>query len=230
VVAVLPVEPHPALLPARAVFCVCGLPGHAMSTDPMGKPAHAADENTLARLAAIEAHVHQIETRLSAINEFNTQLDEIHTALEAVIGFVTPGRITESFTDPGTHVDRTTTGAGFRVVAHVSRDSAGMRLASDISWPDTWSVRLFVTALLRNLARNDHAHKRRQCWCEVWTPNETGERVDSAVLNPDTGIIEWESDMIDTRTAASRRAPTTTDTAILSRGSRGLAHEPNQER
>ncbi|MCA1671644.1 MAG: hypothetical protein LC799_05395 [Actinobacteria bacterium] len=59
-----------------------------------------------------------------------------------------------------------------------------------------WSVRLLVTALLRNLARNDKAQERRRCWCEVWTPDETGERVDSAVLNQDTGAIEWESDVV----------------------------------
>lgn len=193
--AVLPVEPHPDVCQRAPCSAVCDIPGgHTMSTDPVGEPLHAPDENTLARLAAIEDHVHQIETRLGAISEFNGRLDEIHTILEAVIGFVTPDRITESFTEP-THVDQSTTGAGFRVVAHVSRDSGGTRLVPDVSWPDAWSVRLFVTALLRHLASNYHAQERRRYWCEVWTPDETGERVDSAILNPETGIIEWESDI-----------------------------------
>ncbi len=192
----LPVEPHPDVCRRAPCSAPCGIPGgHAMSTDPVDEPLHADDENTLARLAAIEDHVHKIETKLGAISEFNGQLDQIHTTLEAVIGFVTPGRINESLTEPSTHVDHSTTGAGFRVVAHVNRDSGGTRLVPDVSWPDAWSVRLFVTALLRHLARNDHSQRRRRCWCEVWTPDETGERVDSAILNPETGIIEWESDI-----------------------------------
>jgi hypothetical protein len=34
-----------------------------------------------------------------------------------------------------------------------------------------------------------------RCWCEIWTPNEDGELVDSAHVDPETGVIEWESDM-----------------------------------
>ncbi|MCA1672715.1 MAG: hypothetical protein LC799_11100, partial [Actinobacteria bacterium] len=169
---------------------------HTMSSNPAGEPLQGADEDTLARLAAIEDHVHQIETGLGAITEFNGQLEEIHTALETVIGFVATGRTTESFASPSAHGDRSTISTGFRIVAHVSRDDGGARLTSDVSWPDMWSVRLLVTALLRNLARNDKAQVRRRCWCEVWTPDENGERVDSAILNQDTGVIEWESDVV----------------------------------
>jgi hypothetical protein len=42
-----------------------------------------------------------------------------------------------------------------------------------------WSVRLFVTGLLRNMARN-----------------ETGDLIDSAFLDPDSGTIDWQSDML----------------------------------
>ena len=122
-----------------------------------------------------------------------------HYVLEdqiTVVGFVTPDRIIGSFTEPSTSVDDDSTTPGYRVVAHLSRHNGGTQLIPDVSWPDAWSVRLFVTALLRNLTRTNPAHQQRRCWCEVWTPDETGEFVDSAILNPDTGAIEWESDII----------------------------------
>jgi hypothetical protein len=87
---------------------------------------------------------------------------------------------------------------GFQVIAHVRRDNGGgggARLA--VSWPEPSSVRLFVTALLRDLAKN-RSDVRRRCWCEVWTPDETGTFLETAALNPDTGAVEWDGDTIDT--------------------------------
>jgi hypothetical protein len=167
-----------------------------MNPEPVDEQQPAASENTLLRLGAIENHLDQIDARLATISEFNGRLDEIHTILETVIGFVTPDRIIESLTEPSTRTDDDPSSSGYRVVAHVSRDNGGTRLVPDVSWPDAWSVRLFVTALMRNLTRNNPVDQRRRCWCEVWTPDETGEFVDSAILNPDTGAIEWESDIL----------------------------------
>jgi hypothetical protein len=58
-----------------------------------------------------------------------------------------------------------------------------------------WSVRLYVTALLRNAARSGLASVESRCWCEIWAPDETGELIDSAYLDPETGVIEWQADM-----------------------------------
>jgi hypothetical protein len=58
-----------------------------------------------------------------------------------------------------------------------------------------WSIRLYVTALLRNAMRSGLASAECRCWCEVWTPDDGGELVDSAHMDPETGVIEWESDM-----------------------------------
>lgn len=58
-----------------------------------------------------------------------------------------------------------------------------------------WSIRRYVTALLRNALRNGLDSAECCCWCEVWAPGEAGELVDSAHLDPETGVIEWESDM-----------------------------------
>ena len=165
-----------------------------MNPEPVDEQQPAARENTLLRLDVIENHLDHIDARLTTISEFNGRLDEIHTILETVIGFVTPDRILESLTEPSTRADDPSS-SGYRVVAHLSRHNGGTRLVPDVSWPDAWSVRLFVTALMRNLTRNNPAQQRRRCWCEVWTPDETGEYVDSAILNPDTGAIEWESDI-----------------------------------
>jgi len=57
-----------------------------MNTEPVDEPLHAADANTLARLAAIEEHLHQIKTRLGVIGEFNGRLDELHHTLKTVMG------------------------------------------------------------------------------------------------------------------------------------------------
>jgi hypothetical protein len=167
-----------------------------MNPEPADEQQPAASKNTLFRLGVIENHLDQIDARLTTISEFNGRLDEIHTILETVIGFVTPDRIIESLTEPSIGVDDHPSTTGYRVVAHINRDNGGTQLIPDVSWPDAWSVRLFVTALMRNLTRNNPAHQRRRCWCEIWTPDETGEYVDSAILNPDTGAIEWESDII----------------------------------
>jgi hypothetical protein len=166
-----------------------------MNPEPADEQQPAASENTLLRLGVIENHLDHIDARLATISEFNGRLDEIHTILETVIGFVTPDRIIESLTEPSTRADDDSP-SGYRVVAHISRHNDGTQLVPDVSWPDAWSVRLFVTALMRNLTRNSPAQQRRRCWCEVWTPDEDGEFVDSAILNPDTGAIEWESDII----------------------------------
>ncbi|MBB6375218.1 hypothetical protein BKA01_002440 [Pseudonocardia eucalypti] len=66
-----------------------------------------------------------------------------------------------------------------------------------MGWSGIWAVRLFVTGLLRGLARSGLSALGCRCWCEVWNPDETGELVDSALLDPDTGAIEWESDLLD---------------------------------
>lgn len=165
-----------------------------MNAEPLDDPQCVAHENTLVRLRAIEDYLHQIETRLDTISEFNDRLDGIHTILETVIRFVTPDQTNQLLTESITRAHSSTTDAGFRVVAHVRRADGGTQLASDVPWPDSWSVRLFVTALLQTLTRRHDTHKLR-CWCEVWTPDENGEHVDSAILNPDTGAIEWESDL-----------------------------------
>jgi len=164
-----------------------------MNADPVDAQQRVAHENTLVRLGAIEDYLHQIETRLDAISEFNNRLDEIHTILHTVTRFVTSDRTNESLTQPSTATDPPASDTELRVVAHVRRDGDGTRLIPDVSWPDAWSMRLFGTALLQNLARND---QRRRCWCEVWTPDETGELIDTAILHPDTGAIEWHSDIL----------------------------------
>lgn len=167
-----------------------------MNTEPGDKSQRPPSEITRRRLAVIENQLDQIDARLGVISEFNGRLDEIHNILETVIEFVIPDRITEPSTPPVLDADNSSTDTGFQVVAHISRDNSGTRLVSDVTWPDMWSVRLFVTALLRNLAHNYPSQQHRRCWCEVWSPDETGEFVDSAILNPDIDAIEWESDTI----------------------------------
>jgi hypothetical protein len=49
-----------------------------------------------------------------------------------------------------------------------------------------------VAALLHNLA---HAGVR-DYWCEIWSPDETGELIDSAFPAPDAASIECESDIL----------------------------------
>jgi hypothetical protein len=113
-----------------------------------------------------------------------------------VTDFVMPDWITGPSAPPVLDADTSTTDTGFRVVAHISRDNSGTYLLSDVTWPDMWSVRLYVTVLPRTLARNHPAPRHRRCWCEIWSPDETGEFIDSAILNPDTDAIEWESDTV----------------------------------
>lgn len=159
-------------------------------------PPSRADRATYGRLAAIERHMEHIEAVLIGISQFNSRLDQIHATLELAIGFLTPARHTTTVPPIGTApTDDAST--AYRVIAHLSRDGNGARLASDVSWADTWSVRLYVTALLRNLARSTLSSEDCRCWCEVWTPDETGDLVDSARLDPETGVIDWDSDLRD---------------------------------
>jgi hypothetical protein len=162
--------------------------------DP-GPPDRGSDgATTSARLAAIESHLQLIETLLIGFTQFNTRLDQIHATLDLAIGVLTPGQHTGS-TAPLNAAEPTAIIHGFRIIAHLNRESHGARLISDVSWADMWSIRLYVTALLRNALRSGLASAECRCWCEVWTPDETGELVDSAHVDPDTGVIEWKSDM-----------------------------------
>ncbi len=68
------------------------------------------------------------------------------------------------------------------------------------SRPTSWSVRLFVTGLLRNMTRSGLPLLE----CQVWTPDETSELVDTAVLDPETGATDWQSDLIDEATRRER--------------------------
>jgi hypothetical protein len=166
------------------------------STEPhhRGEPGGEADSTTEARLAAIESHLQLVEALLADFNRFNTRLDQIHATLELAIGVLAPGRHTES-TEKAPSTGQQISGSGFRVVAHFARENHGARLISDVSWSDMWSIRLYITALLRNALRSGLASAECRCWCEVWTPDETGEPIDTAHVDPETGVIEWESDM-----------------------------------
>jgi hypothetical protein len=135
-----------------------------------------------------------IENLLIGFTQFNTRLDQIHATLELAIGVLTPGQHTGP-TAPPNAAEPTAANDGFRIISHLNRENHGARLISDVSWADMWSIRLYVTALLRNALRSGLASGECRCWCEVWTPDETGELVDSAHVDPDTGVIEWESDM-----------------------------------
>jgi hypothetical protein len=57
-----------------------------MSVDPVSEPVRGADDDVLARLAAIDQRLHQISTHLAAIGQVLSQLDEIRTNLETLIG------------------------------------------------------------------------------------------------------------------------------------------------
>jgi hypothetical protein len=146
-------------------------------------------------LAAIESHLQLIEALLIGFGQFNTRLDQIHATLELAIGVLNPGQHTGSSDEPlstgGQHGGR----RSFRIIAHFAREDRGARLVSDVSWSDMWSIRLYITALLRNALRSGLASAECSCWCEVWSPDETGELIDSAHVAPETGVIEWESDM-----------------------------------
>jgi hypothetical protein len=163
----------------------------------LGQPDGSGDTTTQARLAAIESHLRLIEALLVGVSQFNTRLDQIHATLELAVGVLAPGQHTGSPEPQPAPNDGAQAGSnsGFRIIAHVSRESHGARLVSDVSWSDMWSIRLYVTALLRNAMRSGLTSAECRCWCEIWTPNEGGELVDSAHVDPETGVIEWESDM-----------------------------------
>jgi hypothetical protein len=57
-----------------------------MSVDPVSEPVRGADDDVLARLAAIDQRLHQISTHLASIDQLLSQLDEIRTNLETLIG------------------------------------------------------------------------------------------------------------------------------------------------
>ena len=161
-------------------------------------PLSGADQATPARLATIESQMQHIEALLNGVSQFNNRLDQIHATLDLAIGILTPGQhTTDPTSEPSPSEDTDDTQTGFRIIAHLSRDGHSARLVSDLSWTDMWSVRLYITALLRNLARSSLASHDCPCRCEVWKPDETGQLVDSARQNPDTGVIEWESDLHD---------------------------------
>jgi hypothetical protein len=167
------------------------------NSDPrdLGSPDGNGDDiTTPARLATIESHLQLIETLLIGFTQFNTRLDQIHATLELAIGVLRPGQHTGP-PAPLNAAEPPAVNHGFRIIAHLNRENHGARLVSDVSWADMWSIRLYVTALLRNALRTGLASAGCRCWCEVWTPNETGELVDSAHVDPDTGVIEWASDM-----------------------------------
>jgi flagellin-like hook-associated protein FlgL len=56
-----------------------------MSTDPLSEPVRGADDDVLARLAAIDQRLHHISTHLATIGKVVCQLDEIRTNLETLI-------------------------------------------------------------------------------------------------------------------------------------------------
>jgi hypothetical protein len=145
--------------------------------------AKSVDQTLTGRLAAIENHIEHIESLLVGIGQLNSRLDRIYATLELAIGLLAPGQhATDLANDRSLAEEGTETAqSGFRVVAHISRPdhSGGARLVSDVSWSDMWSVRLYVTALLRNLARTSLVRANGRCWCEIWTPDESGELVDS---------------------------------------------------
>jgi hypothetical protein len=57
-----------------------------MSADPLSEPVRGADDDVLARLAAIDQRLHHISTHLATIGPLLSQLDEIRTNLETLIG------------------------------------------------------------------------------------------------------------------------------------------------
>jgi hypothetical protein len=59
-----------------------------MSADPVSEPVRGADDDVLARLAAIDQRLHQISTHLASIGPLFSHLEEIRTNLETLIGSV----------------------------------------------------------------------------------------------------------------------------------------------
>ncbi|MGH8965918.1 MAG: hypothetical protein ACRDXB_11400, partial [Actinomycetes bacterium] len=128
-------------------------------------PLGEADDDAPVSLAAIESRLKLIENLLIGFAQFNTRLDQIHATLELAIDVLAPGEHTEPTAPPVDTEDQS-----FRIIAHLKRDGHGARLVSDVSWADMWSIRLYVTALLRNALRSGLASAECLCWCEVWTP------------------------------------------------------------
>src|SRR5918999_852298 len=118
-----------------------------------GERGGESDTATEARLAAIESHLQLIEALLIGFGQFNTRLDQIHATLELAIGVLTPGQhIGSSDKAPSTGGQHG--GRRFRLIAHFAREDHGARLVSDVSWSDMWSIRLYITALLRSAVRS----------------------------------------------------------------------------
>jgi hypothetical protein len=135
------------------------------SSEPhnLGPPDGNGEATSQARLAAIESHLLLIETLLIGVSQFNTRLDQIHATLELAIGVLAPGRHTGSPETPLSNDGQTSENHGFRIIAHLSRENHGARLVSDLSWSDMWSIRLYVTALLRNALRSGLASAECRC-------------------------------------------------------------------
>jgi hypothetical protein len=161
----------------------------------LDKPRGDGDDTTETRLASIESHLQSIEALLIGFSQFNTRLDQIHATLELAIGVLAPGQHTGSTERAPSTGEQTGGRSSFRIIAHFTRENHGARLVSDVSWSDMWSIRLYITALLRNALRSGLASAECSCWCEIWAPDETGELIDSAHVDQETGVIEWHSDM-----------------------------------
>jgi hypothetical protein len=97
--------------------------------------------------------------------------------------------------DQGDHESRAV--PKFQVITHVSPPGGDTELTARLSWSDEGSARSFATALLRNLHDGDLGQDGYRWWCEIWTPDETGELVDSAYPGQQTGHVEWDSEIID---------------------------------
>jgi hypothetical protein len=105
---------------------------------------------------------------------------------------------TQNYRDPAGQGDHESRAAPkFQVITHVSPLDGDTELTARLSWPDEGSARSFATALLRSLHHGNFGQEGYRCWCEVWAPDETGEFVDSAYPGPQTGCVEWDSEIID---------------------------------
>ena len=105
---------------------------------------------------------------------------------------------TQNYSDPadqGDHESRAV--PKFQVITHVNPPDGDTELIARLSWPDEGSARSFATALLRNLHHGSLGQEGYRCWCEVWAPDEAGELVDPAYPSPQTGCVEWDSEIID---------------------------------
>lgn len=106
--------------------------------------------------------------------------------------------VTQNYSDPvGLGGHELGVASRFQVIAQVSSPDGDMELTARLSWLDEGSARLFVTALLRNLCHGNFGQEGYRCWCEIWTPDETGEFVDSACPGQQIGRVEWDSEIID---------------------------------